>query len=159
MSVFLTSTAHSIGNQLTSFSGVEEADVICNTLAAGSNMVSGLYVAWLSSGRDSAPQRIGTGCWRLPNGNRVFDDEAEVVGSGPQVAIDVTETGGPVAGSGRVWTGTLSDGTVGNNCSNWDNPLASGLSGAPTIGPMWTQAIAMNDCANAYNLYCFQVRQ
>ncbi len=158
MSVFLTSTTHSIGNQATSFDSLDAADGICVARAASSNLVAGSYVAWLSTSGDSAEQRIGTGCWQLPNGDQVFDDEAEVVGSGPKVAIDETETGGTVAADERVWTGTLANGTVSNNCAQWTTTTnTTGLSGALETGPRWTQAAATNSCANAYHLYCFQV--
>ncbi len=142
-----------------SFDSLATADDICMARADSSNMVSGAYVAWLSTSGDSAAQRIGSGCWQLPSGDLVFGDEAEVVVLGPRVAIDETETGGMVAVDVRVWTGTLANGTVAvsNNCAQWTSTGAMGLSGELGIGPGWTQAAATNPCASAYHLYCFQV--
>jgi len=148
--------------------GVARADRLCNVLAAGAGL-PGEYYAWLSdnnnlAGSDAA-DRIGgaqdseTAAYVMPNGQvAVATSWAELLNTGPAIAIDRTEDGDPLDPLPYgVWTNTDPSGhSLGEStCNNWTSLDGFGWVGQPDVGSEWTTQGPLF-CNWPAQLYCVQ---
>ncbi|MCB9983915.1 MAG: tail fiber domain-containing protein [Rhodospirillales bacterium] len=158
--VFATSTTYTHG---TSFGGVAGADTQCQTRADTAG-IGGTWKAIISATGTSlqAINRMDYNWDRLVNMN------GDVLATSPSGlwdgAIDnpvgYDETGS--ATTGYVWTGTLSNGVMGSNCTDWTNyvGIIGDSRGNVTIASSGWIGIAGGSiiCQNAnYRLYCQEV--
>ncbi len=146
--------------------GAEKGDNLCNE-AKGT--IPGAFRAWLSDGADGPatakrfPKR-STRPYRNLNGALIADDFAQLITSGPKIAINVSETLEIVPPADPVWTGTLANGTPNafrctGNLVDWSS-IANAVRGNygfadPGNLSTWTNA-GDTSCANGAHLYCFE---
>jgi hypothetical protein len=156
--VFVTSTEY--GGVL---GGLAGADAICQTLASQAGL-PGAYKAWLSDSTASPSTRFvrSRGPYRLLDGTRIADNWEDLTDGLLAAPIDVTESGGAVAGSTGVWTHTEPEGTArsgDDHCGNWSSASGDGDTGTHTVAgdDRWTQWGA-DPCNTGQHLYCFQQR-
>lgn len=156
--VFLTSTIFP-GN----LGGLSGADTICQTLAVGAGL-PGTYRAWLSDATGSVSTRFvpSSGPYQLINGARIAASFADLIDGTLLAPITVSETGGDLAPSSFVWTGTHPNGAVQPDatCANWTD----GTDGRPGLrgrfafmNANWTEWES-SPCDALAHLYCFQQR-
>lgn len=149
--------------------GVTGGDNLCAQAAADAGL-SGTWIAWLSTTKKEAIDRITHG------GRYVRPDGAEVVANKGQLAssnltnpISLTEHGAAVDPEGNgeknIWTGrNASASPSGSSCNDWTSSGATvfgsrGRSGA-TATPEWTQVAGFFNggwgCQVPLSLYCFE---
>ncbi|HHH29601.1 MAG TPA: hypothetical protein ENK57_14820 [Polyangiaceae bacterium] len=148
--VFVTKNEY----ELADFGSLTNADSLCGMVALRKTE----WAAWLSSTSENAKDRVGDGPWCLLDATAtlVFANRDQLE-TGPTVAIDVTEDGGKLPGSARVWTGTSSDGTKAMyNCADWTDAGNQTMVGAPMTGDGWTAEAPQSACTSKYHLYCFE---
>jgi hypothetical protein len=185
--VFVTSADFPVG-VAGGVTGPTGADALCNAAAKQGNL-SGTFVAWLSDQTPSAgtpatsPSRLATreDGYPLvtPTGQIIAKTIAELISTGPEMAIDVTESRGvlpdapplPADGtrtcpaSGLVWTGlgnatnVLGPGVfAGTDCAAWtsgDAKLVGGVGLIVKDATQWTLA-CYSSCSLRAHLYCVQ---
>lgn len=158
--VFVTS-----GTVQGDFGGVEKAHEKCKEAATKANL-GGEWVAWVSSeGKKAKDALTSEGPYVLLDGTLVASTKETLTSGAVAALINVTESGAKVGGTGDltgVWTGTRSDGEVGETCSNWTttNPFISGTVGDPKKKDKnWTDTPAVGgwDCILSGRLYCFEL--
>jgi hypothetical protein len=139
MSFFVTSVGSGKGANL---GGLAGADQMCQMRAASAGAGNKTWHAYLSTqgpGAVNARDRIGSGPWYGPKGNKIADSVADLhgdtleaarLGNGLTKASVFTEKGDPIKGFGDnpnqhdILTGSTPDGkayTDGNDhtCNNW----------------------------------------
>lgn len=121
--VFVTSEAYPGDLQMSaSETTLESADRLC-TMHASVAGLGGSWVAWLSSRRGNAVDRLrDLSPWRLPDGQTVAISSVDrLLLHGPDVAIDVDEYGEPLCQDCKtIWTGTNRFGVAsGHDCQSW----------------------------------------
>jgi hypothetical protein len=141
------------------------ADALCNNYAAVA-VLSGTYVAWLSTPSDDASLRILDAPYFRTDDVQVAAGRAQLLSSlaTPLLApIDRNERATQVGAGTPVWTGTSASGgfdPVANaTCVDWSTNARTqaGMYGSATeTSGAWTNVGAMI-CLNSASLYCFQV--
>lgn len=126
MSFFITSNGPGQGADL---GGLEGADAHCQQLAAAAGAGGNTWRAYLSSSREHARDRIGTGPWHNIKGVMIAEDLAGLhsEANGINKETGLTEQGEMVNGRGDspnmhdILTGSNPDGTLneGKTCSDW----------------------------------------
>ena len=165
--VFVTSAKYLTAD----FGGVDQADMLCNTLANGAKLPgAGNYRAWLSDQRDSAEQRLyySNNPYIMVNKVKVADDWLDLTDGSLDVAINRTELNMMIgvnppncfnADEALVWTGTQADGAaLGGDCEGWSSNemFVSGGTGLCNKKDMaWTQACTTM-CDRQARLYCIE---
>jgi hypothetical protein len=142
------------------FGGILAGDFRCNAAALSAGL-SGVFVAWLSSGAGDARDRVtGAGPWHSPSGTLHFSNRSHLLGlAAPVNRTFETESGAPLPSDTFAWTGTRAEGTVSSDtCNSWMSRSASGIGGYPNDeSKSWTDEMT-HGCGNAYRLYCFENR-
>ncbi|MCG5480130.1 hypothetical protein [Sinorhizobium alkalisoli] len=137
MSFFVTSVNPGEGGDL---GGLPGADAHCSALAAASGSTGKTWRAYLSTDRENAKDRIGTGPWYNAKGERIADDVASLHGGGNNISKQtaLNEKGEVIPGRGDnpnrhdILTGSLPDGTAApETCGNW---TMGGAEGAAIVG-------------------------
>lgn len=138
--------------------GVAGADAICNAAAQAANL-PGTYVAWISTSKVNAIERIeAQGPWHLVNGVELAKTKADLVKGSLAQRFDKDEKGNtPPVEEDRVWTGTGANGTFsGDDCGEWGASGKKGLVGeAEQTGAGWT-ALVKEACSEVNRVYCLQ---
>ncbi|CAN5924737.1 hypothetical protein BH11MYX4_BH11MYX4_29090 [soil metagenome] len=151
-----------------SFAALELADQACTAAAtkatAHPRILKRLFVAWTSTMSEPVAKRFvkGTMPYVRPVGaNRIIAANWNDLTDGAlALAIFHDEEGNPVGGAGgKVWTGTLADGTFsGPNCSDWGE--GSGMARVGVFGGAgvnWSTFGSPVPCtASDVRLYCFE---
>ncbi|HEY8073556.1 MAG TPA: hypothetical protein VIF62_05595, partial [Labilithrix sp.] len=159
--MFVTSTSHN-GN----LGGLVGADALCAARATAAGL-SGTFVAWLSTSAIGAATRLGSARgWLRVDGMPFVDTVADLTQAKVLYPPAIDETGTRVAAnSAGAWTGTQSDGTVGDvnlTCADWTDDGTD--AGGPGIGHVgrasagggeWTGS-SNASCSGSARLYCFQ---
>ncbi|GEM_PF-2274670 len=158
--VFATSTTYNGNLKGSSANGLAGADAKCQTLGpAGAT-----WKAWVSSATVNAKDRITDSKYvKVTDSNVVVanslsdltDGSIGPIGTG----INWNENGNTIS-TGRVWTGTGTDGTKTisqNHCIGWTySSTYSGYYGLiGSTNNAWTISSYVN-CSNSYRLYCFE---
>jgi hypothetical protein len=157
--------------------GLAGADAKCQSLADAVGL-GGIYKAWLSDVTADAATRlshVGAPYVLVDGVTVVAAGWSQLVGVGPQHAIDMTELGGPPpVGSAQcdpmwplptVWTDTQPAGALfqaSETCNSWSGgtgPSAWGI--ATYTGELWTLycnggGVPELSCMNTAALYCFE---
>jgi hypothetical protein len=140
------------------------ADMVCNNYAMDA-MLSGTYVAWLSTTADNAASRVVDAPYYRTDGVQVAAGLSELLSSSssPLLApIDRNERAGQVGAGTPVWTGTNASGDLNTtaHCTDWTGAGGRSDDGAfGAVGALdgaWTNADTML-CSGTASLYCFQV--
>lgn len=133
-------------------------DAECNRLAtaAGFNTpTDDGFIAAMSDAAGAFPSRLRPGVrgWIRRDAKPVADTvEALLLGT-IYHPVSFDERGG--FESGRVLTGTRSDGTLGDNCVDWTDASASVTTGYAAGGPgYWTDATPAQSCADLLPVLC-----
>lgn len=133
-------------------------DAECNRLAtaAGFNTPTGDgFIAATSDAAGAFPSRLRPGVrgWIRRDGKPVADTAAALLLGTIYHPVSFDERGG--FESGRVLTGTRSDGTLGDNCVDWTDASASVTTGYAAGGPgYWTDAAPAQSCADLLPVLC-----
>lgn len=142
-------------------SGIAGADQLCNQLAQAAGL-GGTFRAWLSTGRESAFDRItGDGPWVNMMGSLLFADHAALRGAAA-AGLTFTERRSPLTET-YARTGTLADGSAApDRCADWEATTANGAPLAATAGSIyggaaWTQTLSPITCATPQPFYCFEL--
>mgnify|MGYP002777727519 CR=1 FL=1 len=154
--------------------GLDGADLECQLAAEAAGLADGrTFRAWLSDDTGSPLTRFTSdgAPYVLPGGPRVADDLAQLLATGPQRPIDVTEHGEPLAPGKPAWTNTSFTGAVYDpdaHCDRWTTsapdlaPVRVGVASAPPDDlAEWQDKRAYTSwthtgCASAWRLYCFE---
>jgi hypothetical protein len=138
--------------------GLTGADAICQDAAVKANL-PGTWVAWLSDDNTDARDRIRDGQYELLlNDTIVAEDLADLTDGSLIAPIRLAED--QLIRTGKVWTGTQTDGTrTGSNCSGWTTVADSeqgtfGVSDQTDEG--WTDD-GSQSCIEERSLYCFSL--
>ena len=160
--VFLSSILYQ-GN----LGGLSGADAKCQSMAKAAAL-PGTYRAWLSDTTSSPASRFvrSTGPYRLVNGTTIAGEWGGLTDGVLRAPIDVTETGGGIGSTARVWAHTKSNGASYDNaltsCHNWSSTADSGVGGhignATKTDAYWTEWGWNWPCDERYHLFCFQQR-
>jgi len=141
MSFFVTSAGSGKGANL---GGVAGADQLCQMRAASAGAGNKTWHAYLSTqgpGAINARDRIGSGPWYGPKGNKIADSVADLhgdtleaarLGNGLTKASVFSEKGDPIKGFGDnpnqhdILTGSMPDGKAytdgaDHTCNNWSS--------------------------------------
>ena len=132
MTFFVTSAGSGAGADL---GGLDGADALCQSLAAGAGAGDRTWLAYLSTqgpNAVNARDRIGSGPWHNAQGALIGDNVEELHGMGHRFTVMtvIDERGRRIPGSGYVpnrhdvLTGSQSDGTAFSagedmTCGNW----------------------------------------
>jgi cysteine-rich repeat protein len=159
--VFVTSGVYSGGVN----GNVSFYDGKCKTLAAANLVLANrTFVAWVSTTKEHAKDRIGSSSvpYRLTDGVTVVaNDTQDLLDGALAAAIQRDEKNNPVASS-LVWTGTLEDGTLAPvNCVDWTLILNNTgvLGDAKMKDAKWTNSPfrgTVMDCFNQRHIYCVE---
>ena len=157
--VFITSQMYQ-GN----LGGLAGADAHCQTLANAAGL-TGVFKAWLSDSVNSPSTRFTHTLheYILRTGTLVSYSYADLITTGPLVAIDIDEKGEGI-GNPAAWTSTnpngtsryLPTGTI-DDCTDWTSSSNSGrgwTSSTLSGGSNWT--LSEESCNGQSLLYCFQ---
>ncbi|HYB97443.1 MAG TPA: hypothetical protein VEC39_20895 [Vicinamibacterales bacterium] len=138
MTFFITSTNPGKGGDL---GGIAGADAHCAALAkAAGAPATRVWRAYLSTDKEHAKDRIGSGPWVNAKGVQVAASVADLHSDNNKLSKEnsLTETGAVVNGRGDkpnqhdILTGTNLDGTSsGKTCNNW---TSSGADATATVG-------------------------
>jgi hypothetical protein len=151
--VFVSDGQFSPGNK----NGVNVADTICkgDAMEAG---LCGSYVAWLSTTSTPAIARLThTGAYYRTDGKPVFANRAALVSAKLDNPVTLTAAARVVDPAIGVVTGTLANGTAGENCTNWmvtTGIAVGGLAGGNAAS--WTEGQSIPCSGAAPYLYCFE---
>lgn len=147
--------------------GLDGADDLCNTLAAGSGL-DGYFRAWLSDSTGSPSTRFtkSTFPYLLVDGTQIAEDWTDLTTCDTDCLdniINLSENGDNVVEIDQTfaWTGTASDGALENSnytCNNWTSGSSdkSGLVGGVTNKEFWTSVGFGFVCSSMEHLYCFE---
>jgi hypothetical protein len=151
------------------FGSLAQADSICSLAALNGGLgANHQWRAWVSvstgggSGQDAgatnAIDRLtSNGPWYLPSGVLAVASKTSILNDAIEHPIDETETGQPVPGEDRVWTGTTTGVASGANCSNWSVGQGSGGTGKSSRQAADWSASGTATCTNGnLHLYCFE---
>lgn len=161
MSFFITSVNPGDGGNLNGLTG---ADAHCTALAESAGVTGKTWAAYLSSSRENARDRIGSGPWANANGvvvaldvDQLHDAEANNLGK----ETSLSETGAVINGRGDqpnrhdILTGSNAQGILeGAACLDWTSnaPGSSGMvghhdrTGGGTEPTSWNAAHASRGC-------------
>jgi hypothetical protein len=138
MSFFITSAGPGKGGDL---GGIAGADAHCAALAKAAGAPGNrVWRAYLSTDKEHAKDRIGTGPWFNAKGVQVASSVADLHSDNNKLSKDnsLTEKGAVVNGRGDkpnqhdILTGSNLDGTSsGKTCNNW---TSSGADATATVG-------------------------
>lgn len=133
MSFFITSTSPGKGGDL---GGIAGADAHCAALAkAAGSPATRVWRAYLSTDKEHAKDRIGTGPWFNAKGVQVAASVADLHSDNNKLSKEnsLTENGTIVNGRGDkpnqhdILTGSNADGTAAaGTCNNWTSSAAEG---------------------------------
>ena len=154
--------------------GRKGADALC-AAAAATGKLPGTWIAWLSQSGELIPNAID----RIPHdgpfyrldGVLVAQDKARLASGTLNAPIITTETGAlltsPSREEARVWTGTVSNGTLVNDCNQWSSSssVVFGTLGSLTYitNGIWTNnggpgaGFTSWGCQTRARLYCFEL--
>src|SRR5262245_22686016 len=142
--------------------GLEGADEKCQA-AADAVTLPGVYKAWLSDDSAAPVMRFNVPLGPIHDtlGATIAGSWGDLTDGSLNRAIQLTESGTPVAGINTVWTATGTDGSRrADNCENWTDGTASAEAhaGAANFADAnWTAIAAPNTaCRNALHLYYFE---
>lgn len=163
--VFATATV-----TLPDFGGLAGADKLCQDAATKAGL-AGTFKAWLSDANSSPSTRFSksTVPYQMVGGVELAASWDELVGQGPNVAIDVDQNGQTIADAmmnALVWSNTGRDGRPENYgkasayCQGW---TSTALEEQAVVGWLtkrgevddWTFAV-VTPCSASARLYCFQ---
>lgn len=147
--------------------GTEQADCICNSLAAISNnpsIAGGQFFALLSDVSFTALQRFeilgSSGDYYTTGSTFIGEDIANLIINDTNLTSAIFEDESQNIVNGTVWTGALDGGGLGQTCNDWTSSsnLDSGNYGSVTvIDPLW-YALSSSSCDDgSSHLYCFQI--
>jgi hypothetical protein len=156
--VFVTSSATN-----GAIGGISGGDAICaarsQSASATARVRGRKYFAWLSADADSPGARFNhaTIPYKRPDGTTVAGDWNELTSGALRSGINVDETGSPIPGNDRVWTGTGPSGAaLGESCGGWNTTSGSGRTGrAQLVDNGWTQQ-QLDGCGVNARIYCFE---
>lgn len=158
---FVTNEPVSIGE----FGSLDGADSHCTKLANEADL-PGNFIAWLSSGVQTAGERLvhSRRPWRTPNDLLIAQGWDDLENGDLARPLNVTEKGvellvSPMCGSCPVWTATTIDGlALMPNCSDWSaGGMASAAVGECTLADShWTDGCDPLQCSSTARLYCFE---
>jgi hypothetical protein len=137
------------------------ADVVCAADAAAAKL-PGTFVAWLSTSKVNAKDRLGTARgWVRPDGRPFADRIEDLVAGKIFFPPNLYASGYEVSVLGAsVLTGTGGNGTAIDTCKDWTEPSSpdgkyiGGLAGGTT--EKWTQGV-YTSCSQSFALYCFGI--
>ena len=137
--------------------GVAAYDDACNRSAHAAGL-PGTYVAWLSTSKQAAVDRIGSARGFIRVDGRPFADTL-APGAPIYYPVALDEFGGARGSSYPEWAMTGSDElgqlTAGYNCSDWTVDGGSGLRlGDPMGGAGVWSGSAWSGCGSSWLLYC-----
>ena len=144
--------------------GISGANDKCRDLAAAAGL-PGIYAAWLSTDSSNNPAADFTTTPRAAyvrtDGVQVASDWADLIDGTLAAAINVTESGAVLSGSGRVWTDTLATGAQGNNtndCADWGSTTGTGgaFGLASATDSTWSWSGNAQGCTQQHEIYCVQ---
>lgn len=146
---------------LAEFDGPLTADLLCQQAAEAAGLGS-TWRAYLSKGTTNAPDRlVDVSPWHRMDGELAFATH-EQLSLWPDVPIDVTELGVPLATTQLGWTGTFK-GVARYDCNGWDaSPLHDGRQADLFSTADWDYRAAggyQRLCAPALesnHLFCFE---
>jgi hypothetical protein len=158
--VFVTATTYApqaLGGGATGFAG---ADGFCANAAAAAGL-DGRWVAWLSTTRTDAIERVtGDGPWYLVDRKTlVFLNHASLA-TVPRVGIGMNELGVIGQRTNQVWTGTANGGMASpNTCAAWSSGANNqkGMTGIGGQKDEWT-TLFEETCDREQSLYCFELK-
>src|SRR5690606_17757301 len=139
--------------------GIQGADEIC-AFEAEAAQLSGTFRAWISDSTTDAIDRIDAdGPWVLVDGERVFNNRAQLRTS-PLRAVNRDPLGSDHYAA-DVWTGTGAGGrwTGTETCHGWssEDDFANAAVGLTVAGGDWTESWTL-PCPLDARLYCLQVQ-
>jgi hypothetical protein len=152
MSFFVTSQNPGKGGDL---GGLQGADAYCKSLAAAVGAGDKNWRAYLSTDKENAKDRIGTGPWYNAKGEKIADDVASLHSDGNNLTkqTDLDENGKVINGRGDtpnrhdILTGSMPDGTAtADTCGNW---TMGGTEGAAMMGH--SDRTGLDDSAAAHS--------
>lgn len=158
--VFVTSAGYAAKSLGGGATGAAGADGFC-TNAAEAGSLGGKWVAWLSTSRKNAVERVtGTGPWTLVDGKTlVFPNKASLA-TVPRVGIGMNELGEQSEVTREVWTGTSNGGVASTfTCDDWTNGTNTGrgMTGIAGQRDEWTKFLE-SSCDREMSVYCFEVK-
>ena len=155
--VFVTGTGYDAN-----LGGLVGADATCQARADAAGL-GGTYKAWLSTVDGSPKTRFAhaPGPYRLVDGTKIADDWVDLTDGVLRHAINIDETGNPLAANTRTWTGTQADGTLtdaGHTCGGWTTTeTGSADMGTTARADLFWSWEARFHCWNTdIHLFCFQ---
>jgi hypothetical protein len=158
--VFATATgylAKSLGGGATGFAG---GDGFCAS-AAEAGGLGGTWVAWLSTSRTNAIDRVtGAGPWYLVDRKTLVFLNKAALATVPRVGIAMNELAVEGPTSRQVWTGTSNGGIASPlTCDDWSNGTNTGRGMTGNAGGKndWT-TLFEEPCDRERSLYCFEVK-
>jgi|GEM_PF-6786997 len=132
---------------------------LCMRLAQAQG-IPGDFEAWVSSGLDTAKSRVS------PTLGFADRKQVTIVAPGSQAMatlvnpLNVDEKGNTVNDGSLAWTGTLPDGTSGDNCNGFSTKDSTLRGVAGNFGDKssnWTSRSSTNQCGTfSGHVYCFQ---
>jgi hypothetical protein len=149
--IFVTSAAYSLSD----LGGLDGGDLACAAAAADAGL-PGTYVAWLSTTATAAASRLGSARgWIRTDGLPFADTLGDLTNGTTRYSPSLDEHG---AGARTfVRTGTLADGTLGDNCADFSDPNGACVQGASLGGgAAWTQA-GTSMCSGPSAVYCLGI--
>ena len=139
------------------FGGLAGGDAVCATRAAAAGL-PGTYRAWLSTSTIDAIDRLaGARGWRRIDGTPVADLPSDLIDGRMLSAIRLDETGADVGDLTAIVTGTYSDGTALETCSDYTDPSANVTTGTASASDGWWTNVDTLGCATPAPLYCFGI--
>ncbi len=141
------------------FGGVTGGDAICQGDAIDAGL-PGTYRAWLGSvDAGTAASRLGNARgWTRVDGKPFTDTLSGLLGRNQQFyPLNLDEHGAPAWSTG--WTGSQTDGGVGQTCSDWTSLDAGafGDTGSTTSASTEWIDFTQYSCLYAQPLYCFGI--
>ena len=153
------------------FGSKEVANDLCQGEAEKAGL-TGTYVAWLSSGEEDlagSALPLGEPLKRAKDGALIVDAaEKLILGHDTSLMDPVNRDAEGHLVEGFAWTGTLSKGDAGKDCSSWtdSSPLKKGVVGVVNAeDARWTRdghiegiffIVDLSSCDVKHHLYCFR---
>ncbi len=147
-----------VSSRLLSGDSIPNSDDLCQTLALEAEL-GGQWASWISTPTQDALDKInGEGPWHLVDGTVAFATK-QALTQGPEVPLDMDETGTLVSAS-EIYTGTGPQGrATGEDCRQWRSYYAAdqGTVGSTVLqDDGWTQAQEVT-CDKPRRVYCFEI--
>lgn len=154
--VFVTSTTATAAFD----GGAEGANAFCEDVAKSAGITGRAFVAYLHldgllGGAYTGSSLSSEKGWFLPNGERAF--EPPLIGSVPDVALAIDESGKAIDASAGAWigSGSLLGLFGGSTCAEWTSSNGSALVGDPSTPPDWRDDDE-RPCSERRHVYCFE---